>query len=324
MKTAECVSKGHPDKICDQVADAILDDVLSQDPESRVAIEVMGGHGVVTITGEMTTTAFSYMDQIAKKVYREIGYTDEIGIQVNVVSQSPDIAKGVDIGGAGDQGIMVGYACDENESLIPQEIFLARKLITSLPQGFGPDAKSQVTLKDNGDVDTVVISAQHQKGQDFDPLYKLAQTLNPERIFINPTGEFTIGGFSADTGVTGRKLAVDNYGPQIPIGGGAFSGKDPSKVDRSAAYMARKIAVDLLKEYDLQEALVKIAYSIGVVEPIMVTVEAKDKKGRSIEVKTKEYDLTPQGIIKFLDLKKPIYRQTAGLGHFGHNFKWDR
>ncbi len=318
MKTAECVSAGHPDKICDQISDTILDKCIDQDPNSRVAVETMGGHGKIYLCGEVTTKAQYSAEEIAKKVYREIGYGDEIEIFCNIVNQSPDIAQGVDTGGAGDQGIMVGYACNENDALIPQELYLSRQILANLPENFGPDAKSQVTINNRGEIDTIVISAQHHKNQDFGPLIELAKKYNPKQYFINPTGQFVIGGFAGDTGLTGRKLAVDNYGPQIPIGGGCFSGKDPSKVDRSAAYMARRIAVDLLKSKGAQKVITKIAYSIGVAEPIMATAEI-DGKLENIT----GYDLKPKAIIEFLDLKKPIYQKTAALGHFGNKFNWD-
>lgn len=326
MKTAECVAPGHPDKVCDQISDAILDDCLRQDPKSRVAVETMGGHGIITITGELTTEAFVYMDQIAKKVYKEIGYSDEIGVQVNVVSQSPDIAQGVDTGGAGDQGIMVGYATSENKAMIPNELFIAREILRKLPKGFGPDAKSQVTLDDQGNIDTIVLSAQHVKGASYKPLETLVKSFKPRRMFVNPTGQFVIGGFTADTGLTGRKLAVDNYGPQIPVGGGCFSGKDASKVDRSGAYMARKIACDFIRDGSAV-ALVKIAYSIGVADPVMATAHVQTKASddpREINLlKEKKLDLRPKAIIEELGLRKPIYQKTASHGHFGQGFAWD-
>ncbi len=336
IRTAEYVSPGHPDKVCDQISDAILDEYLKGDPDSRVAVEVMGGHGHVYITGEVTSKVEVDSVKVAQKVYSDIGYTDKLEIHVNIAHQSLDISQGVDTGGAGDQGIMIGYACSENEAMIPQELYLARQLIQNLPSGFGPDAKSQVTLDGQGNVDTVVISAQHQPGADFGPLYKLAETLNPRHIHINPTGEFVTGGFEADTGLTGRKLAVDNYGPQIPIGGGCYSGKDATKVDRSAAYMARRIAIDYLKKYDAHEVLVKLAYSIGVAEPVMAIAiinplfnchseQSEESSPPTINLlETHEYDLTPKRIIAFLKLKRPVYLQTARKGHFGNGFKWDK
>ncbi|MEI6266629.1 MAG: methionine adenosyltransferase [bacterium] len=323
IRTAECVSPGHPDKVCDQISDGLLDEYLRQDPESRVAIETMGGHGHIYITGEVTSCAKVDVKNIVQNIYSEIGYSDELEIHINIVHQSPEIAQGVDTGGAGDQGIMVGYACDENEEMIPQELYLARQLMKNLPKGFGPDAKSQVTLGENGKVDTVVISAQHLEGADFTPLRILAETLEPKHIHINPTGEFVVGGFTADTGLTGRKLAVDNYGPQIPIGGGCFSGKDATKVDRSAAYMARRIAVDYLRKENAHEVLVKLAYSIGVAEPVMA-IAIIDNRTEVNLLGSNEYDLTPRGIISFLKLKKPMYLETAKHGHFGSSCVWDK
>jgi len=322
IRTAEYVSAGHPDKICDQISDGILDAYLAKDPDSRVAVESMGGHGHIYITGEVTSKGKVEIENLVQKIYSAIGYTDYPVIHVNIAHQSQDIAMGVDTGGAGDQGIMIGYACDENEAMIPQELYLARKLIRELPADFGPDAKSQVTLNESGEIDTVVISAQHAPGAEFAPLKKLAETLHPKHIYINPTGEFVQGGFAADTGLTGRKLAVDNYGPQIPIGGGCYSGKDATKVDRSAAYMARRVAVDYLHKLHCHEVLVKLAYSIGVARPVMAIAIIDAQKEINL-LETREYDLTPQGIIRFLDLKRPIYLETARNGHFGNGFAWD-
>jgi S-adenosylmethionine synthetase len=341
MRTAEAVSKGHPDKICDQISDAILDDILKQDPDARVAIETMGGHGIITLTGEVTTTAYCDMASIAKKVYKDIGYKDEVGVQVNVVTQSPDISQGVDTGGAGDQGIMVGYACNDNEEMIPQELYLARKLLDLVLKNkdLGPDAKSQITLNEDK-ISRIVLSVQHREDTKLDEiketLYNILDTWGYEKsddcqVIVNGTGKFVVGGFTADTGVTGRKIVQDAYGPQVQVGGGAFSGKDPSKVDRSAAYMARYLAVQILKEEPhASEATVKIAYSIGVARPLMVSVELKDSTGWTkaeeeyLDNFLESYDLTPQGIIKFLDLKKPIYQITSENGHFGHGFNWDK
>jgi S-adenosylmethionine synthetase len=329
MRTAEVVAPGHPDKICDQISDAILDDIISRDPNARVAIETMGGHGIITITGELTTDTYCYMDRIAKKVYKDLGYTDDIGVQVNVVSQSPDIAQGVDTGGAGDQGIMVGYACNENEAMIPQELYLARKILKDvLDSGYGPDGKSQVTLDDEGKISRLVISVQHKEEETSKVFGDVKKTIDDHyaefvgddcELIVNGTGKFVQGGFDADTGLTGRKIVNDAYGPQVPVGGGAFSGKDPSKVDRSAAYMARKIAIDYLKKHDFKEVIVKIAYSIGVAEPVMATVFC-DNVAHQIE----GYDLTPRGIIKALNLKQPIYQATAEWGAFGQEFTWEK
>ncbi len=320
MKTAECVFPGHPDKICDQISDAILDECLKQDPTARVAIEVMGGHGIITITGELTTNAYVDMRKVAQKVYKGLGYHDKIGVQTNVVSQSPEISQGVDTGGAGDQGIMVGYATRATKTMMPLEYELARKLAKEVSEmdGYGPDGKCQVTL-DGDKIKTVILSVQ-TKNKPI-PKGEIEKILGRKcgDYFFNPTGKFEIGGFEADTGLTGRKLAVDNYGPQIPVGGGCFSGKDPSKVDRSAAYMARYLAKWFLGENpNVGEALVKIAYSIGVAEPVMVTVNGR-------QADNLPFDLTPAGIIGFLNLRQPGYQETARLGHFGDNrFSWEQ
>lgn len=341
MRTAEAVSSAHPDKVCDQISDAILDECLRQDPESRVAIETTGGHGIITITGELTTRAFVDMRDIALNTYRKAGYSDQVGVQVNIVNQSPDIAMGVNKGGAGDQGIMIGYACDDNEVMIPQELYLARWILNDvLLSGYGPDGKSQVTLDRNGKIKNLVISVQHPEGFDLKTIqHDIDQIINRKyinlfaesnRVIVNGTGKFVLGGFNADTGLTGRKIVQDAYGPQVPVGGGAFSGKDPSKVDRSAAYMARKIAVDYLKKYNAKEVLVKLAYAIGIAEPVMATAEVREKgNDRIIHVNLFEMGepylslLSPKNIIEFLDLKRPIYYETAKNGHFGNKFIWE-
>ena len=329
LKTAENVTWGHPDKVCDQISDAILDECLRQDLNSRVAVETVGGHGKLFIIGELTTTAKIDVAKIARQVYQEIGYSDELDISVNLVHQSPDIAQGVDIGGAGDQGIMIGYATTETKELLPLEHVLAAKLIrrlekvradkdNQLSQFLGPDGKAQVTLE-NHKVKTVVLSTQHSKNINQDVLRKLIikEVIDPiipnyEEVHINPTGIFVVGGFTADTGLTGRKITIDNYGPQVPVGGGAFSGKDPSKVDRSAAYMARFLAIEYLKKYQAKEVIVKLAYAIGHKEPVMATALLDGKK----TVEVTGYDLSPQGIIDFLGLYKPQYRDRAKLGFF--------
>ena len=329
--------------MCDQISDAILDAYLTKDPDSRVAVETMGGHGKIYICGEVTSKvniSKEVVREIALKVYKSIGYTDRPKVQVHLVNQSPDIAQGVDTGGAGDQGIMVGYACNDNEEMIPQELYLARKILQEvIDLGYGPDGKSQVTLDDDGKISRLVVSVQHKEDDDLDYLKQKVEEIglkynNGEEVnvIVNGTGKFVIGGFEGDAGVTGRKIVQDAYGPQVPVGGGAFSGKDPSKVDRSAAYMARKIAVDLLKEYKLDEVIVKIAYSIGIAEPLMITAKGlikNDNKMPSIILDDfsddfKKYDLTPKGIIKFLDLKKPIYQKTVEHGAFGHGFNWEK
>lgn len=318
LRTAEFVSPGHPDKLCDRIADSILDVCLSQDENTRAAIEVMGGHKLISVTGEITTEAFVNVQETVRKI---VG--DNCGVQVNIVKQSPEIAGGVDTGGAGDQGIMIGYACNENSELIPQEAYLARSLNKYLYEKHPYDGKTQVTLRDC-EIVALVASFQLTKTSELQSdILAWAKEMNLDisksKIHVNPAGEWNVGGFDADTGVTGRKLAVDNYGPRIPIGGGAFSGKDSTKVDRSGAYMARRIAVDYLKKYQASEVFVELAYAIGVAEPVQATAIVDGK-----EMEVQGYDLTPNGIIKALELKKPIFEVTAQWGHFGNGFNWDK
>ncbi|MDP2656453.1 MAG: methionine adenosyltransferase domain-containing protein [bacterium] len=319
MKTAESVTPMHPDKLCDRISDAILDACLRQDPTSRVAVETMGGHGIITITGELTTSAYINARDIVHKI---VG--TQYGVQTNIVSQSPEIAGGVDMGGAGDQGIMVGYACNDNEAMIPQELFLARSLCKAIYDKYPFDGKTQTTLNHDGSINTIIASFQNVSRADVvkeieDWLKKSNRDVSGITMHANPAGDWSQGGFEADTGVTGRKLAVDNYGPQIPIGGGAFSGKDATKVDRSGAYMARKIAVDCLKKNNAKAVIVKLAYAIGVAEPVQA-IAVVDGVSEVVE----GYDLTPKGIIDFLELRKPQFEQTAMWGHFGHGFLWER
>lgn len=318
-RTAESVSPKHPDKLCDQISDAILDAYLEKDPNARVAAEACGGHGVVFVTGEITSTA-SDID-IPAIVRRIAG--DDVEVHTKIVQQSPEIAAGVDTGGAGDQGIMIGYACNETAEMLPLEVVLARRLNQYIYQKFPYDGKTQVTIAPDGTIDSIVASFQNA------PHGELEQTvrefieenglIGKLTLHINPAGDWNQGGFEADTGLTGRKLIVDNYGPRVAIGGGCYSGKDPSKVDRSAAYMTRRIAVDYLKERQAKEVLVRLAYAIGFAEPLEKTVII-DGKPEEIE----GYDLTPNGIIKYLDLKRPIYEQTAKYGHYGEGFDWDK
>lgn len=327
MKTAESVSPMHPDKICDRISDAILDACLEQDPNSRVAIETMGGHGIITITGELTTEAFVDMREIAQRIAGT-----QYGVQVNVVRQSPEIAQGVDTGGAGDQGIMVGYATSETPEMIPLEVQMARDLNRFIYKVHPYDGKTQITINDEKELEAVVVSFQNASADELRALVKewiFARVHTPStsiKIHANPAGDWSIGGFEADTGLTGRKLAVDNYGPRIPIGGGCFSGKDPSKVDRSAAYMARQMAVDALKSLDADEVIVRLAYAIGYDQPVEVTAEiTKNGDTRTIDLSgQKNYDLSPNGIIEKLNLKRPIYSQTAEYGHFGNGFDWEK
>lgn len=308
----------HPDKICDRISDAILDECLKQDPMSRVAIETMGGHGIITITGELTTKAFVDCRKIVDKIAP--GY----GVQVNIVQQSPEIASGVDRGGAGDQGVMVGYACNETVERMPIEVILARSLCQFIFNQYPYDGKTQITL-DESQIISVVASFQNVTSNDLERLVgewlsEMNQSVSKDQIYCNPAGDWSIGGFEADTGLTGRKLMVDNYGPRVPIGGGCFSGKDPTKVDRSAAYMARKIAVDYLDRFNAKEVYCYLAYAIGRAMPLQSTVIV-DGKEYPIESK---YNLTPKGIIDYLDLRKPQYERTARFGHFGNNFEWDQ
>jgi len=314
VRTAEVVTPKHPDKICDRISDAILDECLKQDPNTRAAIETMGGHGIITVTGELTTTAFVDIPEVVKRVYGK-----DIGVQTNIVRQSPEIAQGVDTGGAGDQGIMVGYACNDNDELVPQEYYLARKLARRIYADYPFDGKTQVTLLEDGKV-RVVASFQHADKKALENLCKdFFKSLNIEieDLHCNPAGNWVVGGFDADAGLTGRKLAVDNYGPRVPLGGGAFSGKDATKVDRSAAYMARYIAVGLLKENNAKEVLVRLAYAIGYDQPLEATAII-DGKVENID----GYDISPNEIIRLLDLKKPQFSKTAEWGHMGNNFKW--
>ncbi len=325
IRTAESVTQSHPDKVCDQISDAILDACLKDDPMSRVAVETMGGHGIISITGELTTKTYVNMRAIAQQVYKDCGYDENIGVNVNVVEQSPEIAAGVNQDGAGDQGIMVGYASAETPEYLPLEVILSRHLTRAM----GPrDGKSQVTV-DNGKVVSFITSVCAPDAASEAALEKavndylvpiLAPGVELNKAWLrNPNGKWDIGGFAADTGLTGRKLAVDNYGPSIPLGGGCFSGKDATKVDRSAAYMARRIAVDYLKKKGAKEVYVHVAYAIGVAEPQMAVVTLD-----GVQEKVEGYDLRPKAIIDFLDLRKPQFRETAKYGHFGNGFTWDR
>jgi S-adenosylmethionine synthetase len=327
LKTAECVTPNHPDKICDRISDTILDACLEQDKNSRVAIETMGGHNIITITGELTTKANINIPEVVRKIVGE-----KYGIQTNIVKQSPFISQGVDNEGAGDQGIMVGYACNDNEEMIPQELYLARSLAKFIYEKHEVDGKTQITLNEKNTITDIVasfcgISSEKLTEYILEWLKDKKFLDDGMSIYANPSGDWNMGGFDADTGLTGRKLAVDNYGPQIPIGGGAFSGKDYTKVDRSGAYMARKIAVDLLKKYDAKEIIVKLAYSIGIAEPVMATAEIIDTDYGIKEIDLNSeciYNLTPKGIKEFLKLDNPIYKKTAEFGHFGNGFEWDK
>lgn len=311
---AESVTYLHPDKICDQVSDILLDAYLKQDPDARVAIEAVGGHGHMALFGEVTSDCKVDHEAVVCDYYQKITGQD---IQVNshIAKQSPEISQGVDHGGAGDQGIMVGYACSENELRIPQEIYLARKLL----KGFNQDGKSQITIED-GVITSVVLSVQ---GKTQDELKKhiknIGLEVDPSNVFVNNTGSFEIGGFEADSGCTGRKIVVDAYGPRVPVGGGAFSGKDATKVDRSAAYMARWIALQLLNKYGADEVIVKLGYVIGHDKPLIKSAYADRQK---VDF---DYDCRPLAIIERFNLQKPIYLDLAKNGHFGRKkLEWEK
>lgn len=330
--TTESVTSGHPDKVCDQISDAILDECLRQDPKSRVAVETFGSHGKLMIGGEVTTNAKVDYEAIARKVYADIGYDEPLDVLVHIAEQSGNIAQGVDTGGAGDQGIMYGYATDETKEMLPLGVVLSHALARRLEElrttgvlpWLKPDGKTQVTIRD-GKVITALTSTQHaeevsqeeiRKGlieHLFTPIIPNAKDIE---ILVNPTGVFVLGGFAADAGLTGRKIMVDTYGGLIPHGGGAFSGKDPTKVDRSAAYMCRFAAKNLVANGYAKKALVTVAYAIGRVEPVMVEAFSEDGKNLS-DIVAKHYDFRPLAIIERLGLRRPLYKETAAYGHFG-------
>jgi len=324
-RTAEFVSPKHPDKICDRISDKILDYCLNIDSNARVAVETMGGHGFININGEVTidTKEELPINDLVKEVVGDNDYR----IQVKLVQQSPEIGRGVDLGGAGDQGIMVGYACTDNDEYVPQEYYLARDLCRYVYDVFPSDGKTQVTIDEDNNIYAIVCSFQNAT---YDELHQLLwewlekRGVNPYSVgrYCNPAGDWEQGGFDADAGLTGRKLVVDNYGPRVPIGGGAYSGKDPSKVDRSAAYMARYIALDQLRKGSigtLDEVTCHLSYGIGMTKPIQAVIQTRLGEFDVSE----DYDLSPSEIIKFLDLKKPIYYETSEWGAYGNKFKWD-
>jgi S-adenosylmethionine synthetase len=311
IRTAEFVSPGHPDKRCDFIADSILDSYLAGDEGSRVAIEVMGGHNLITINGEVTSAVKPDIVALVKGI---VG--DEYKVIENIALQSKEIGRGVDTGGAGDQGIMKGYATSETETLMPLEYELARNLCQEIYKKYPYDGKTQVTV-DNGEVTVVVASFQNTKNAELLPLVQ--SVIKAKEYLINPAGEWVQGGFDADTGLSGRKLIVDNYGPEVAIGGGSFSGKDYTKVDRSGAYMARKVAVDLLNARGAKTVHTKLAYAIGKPEAVM-SVAIVD----GVEEPIEGYDLTPRGIREALKLREVRYTDTCMWGHFGRSFNWDK
>ena len=310
QKTAEFVSPKHPDKICDFIADSILDAYLEDDKNSHVAIEVMGGHNLITINGEVASKSKPDVEAIVKKIV-----SNDYKIISNIALQSAEIKQGVDKGGAGDQGIMKGYATSETSAYMPLEYELARNLCQKIFKVYPHDGKTQVTIEGNK-VITVVASFQNTKNEELLKLVK--SIIEADEYLINPAGEWIHGGFDADTGLSGRKLVMDSYGPEIPIGGGSFSGKDYTKVDRSGAYMARKIAVDLLKKHKVKEVYIKLAYAIGKSNPVMAVAIID-----GVEEKIIGYDLSPKGIYKYLKLDQVRFKDTCTWGHFGRGFEWE-
>ena len=338
--TVESVTSGHPDKVCDQISDAVLDECLRQDSASRVAVESFGNHGLLVVGGEVTTKANFDTKEIVQKTYKDIGYTSSLEIITGIVKQSPDIAQGVDTGGAGDQGIMYGYATNETPEFLPLAIVKVHELAKGLEKlrksgevaWLGPDGKTQITVENNK-IKTVLVSTQHKDGVSQEEIKQtlIEKLIKPAigditgiEVLINPTGRFVQGGFDADAGLTGRKIMVDTYCGLVNHGGGCFSGKDPSKVDRSAAYMARFAAKNLVASGLAKNCLVSVAYAIGKAEPLMV--EAIDENGRSLaDIAKQKFDFRPKAIIERLNLRQPIYKQTAAYGHFGkQNLPWEK
>jgi S-adenosylmethionine synthetase len=365
--TSESVGNGHPDKVCDQISDAVLDAVLKDDPKGRVACETFISAGLVIVGGEITTTTYVDVHKLVRGVLSDIGYTNQVygfdaancAILNAINRQSPDISQGVDGGGAGDQGIMYGYATNETKELMPLPITLAHALVKRVEKVrnekildyLGPDCKSQVTVEyvdgQPKRIDTVVIAAQHTEKILDKTGKKITEKSRQEiikavclpivgklmdkntKFYINQTGKFVVGGPQSDTGVTGRKIIVDTYGGIVPHGGGAFSGKDPTKVDRSAAYMSRYITKNIVAAGIADKCLIQLSYVIGKAEPLSIFIDTfgtgKISEQKIVELVRKNFDLTPAGIIKKLDLRKPVFRQTAAYGHFGNAaFRWEK
>ena len=361
--TSESVTEGHPDKICDQVSDAVLDYVMGEDPTGRVAIETLVTTGTCIVAGEMTTECYVPVDEVAREVIEGIGYTrakygfdsETVGVLTAIHAQSPNIAQGVDVGGAGDQGMMFGFACDDTEQYMPMPIHLAHRLAERLAHvrrtgelGYlRPDGKTQVTVRYEDDrpveVTKVLLAAQHKRGHDQEDLrsdliqYVVEPVIPPElcgaelEVLVNRTGIFEIGGPQADSGVTGRKIIVDTYGGFARHGGGCFSGKDPTKVDRSGAYMARYVAKNVVAAGLAKRCEIEVSYAIGDPEPFSVAVFSSGTNAvpeeRIAEIVLSSFDFSPKGMIEKLDLRRPIYRKTAAYGHFGREepeFTWER
>lgn len=339
--TVENVRRGHPDKVCDQISDAILDAYLAQDSNARVAIESFGAHGLLTIGGEITSTADVDVVAIARQVYKEIGFTSEIEVVTRIVKQSPEISAAADRDGAGDQGIMYGYATNETPEMLPKGVVYAARIVEILDSAkvrallpwLLPDGKAQVTIRDELPT-VVVVSVQHEAHVSREEIERAMREYVLEPVFgtelagvsviVNPSGQFTIGGFDADTGLTGRKIMIDTYGGIIPHGGGCFSGKDATKVDRSAAYMARFVAKCIVHSGYAADVLVSVAYAIGRAEPVMLSAISGDGTDLT-HIVTRHFDFRPGAIAERLGLRDPIYRHTAAYGHFANpTFPWEQ